>query len=183
MNTLTNNSIKKHRRINWVYRLLSFCPAIVMMGVIYYFSSLNATNSSEESSRVVNAIIWMLKKLSIIDLNSVETAQLAQRLTYPVRKLAHMTEYAVLAMTLFWGFHNLVTKRCYTISWIVTILYAITDEIHQLYVPGRAGKATDVLIDSIGACIGLICICFVLKLLLKSPNPPVGSKESIKKKE
>lgn len=151
----------------WIYKALAFLPAIVMMGVIFYFSSLDATNSSEESSRVVNGIIWLLKKLSLIDMNSYETAQLAETLTYPVRKMAHMTEYAVLAMTLLWGFHNLVTNKCYIFSWLVSIVYAMTDEIHQLYVPGRAGKPTDVMIDGTGALIGLLFVYCMISIVTK----------------
>ena len=38
-------------------------------------------------------------------------------------------------------------------AWIITVLYACTDEIHQLFVPGRAGMVTDVMIDSIGVTL------------------------------
>ena len=55
-------------------------------------------------------------------------------------------------------------KRSLLIVLIVCIIYASFDEVHQLFVDGRSGKITDVLIDSIGALIGLITVLCVNKL-------------------
>ena len=50
---------------------------------------------------------------------------------------------------------------------ITTSFYAATDEFHQLFVAGRSGQIKDVLIDTIGACIGLLVLYFMFKIWQK----------------
>ena len=86
-------------------------------------------------------------------------------MSFPVRKAAHMTEYLVFYCTVRFGLHftyrtSNVKRRLLTALAIV-FLYACTDEFHQLFVPGRAGRFTDVLIDCFGcAVVTLICLHF-----------------------
>ncbi|MGH3992561.1 MAG: VanZ family protein [Pseudonocardiaceae bacterium] len=69
-----------------------------------------------------------------------------------VRKLAHVSEYALL-LALWW--RALATKlsdrRALAFAFGVTILYAITDEFHQTFVDGRSGRPLDIGIDAVGA--------------------------------
>jgi VanZ family protein len=74
---------------------------------------------------------------------------------YPLRKLAHLAEYAVL-----WAFlHRALLSECLAarpagaVAFLMTVLYAVSDEVHQSFVPGRAGAASDVLIDAAGAVL------------------------------
>ncbi len=69
---------------------------------------------------------------------------------YPLRKLAHMAEYAVLFALL----RRASVGRA--AAFALSVLYAVTDEWHQSFVPGRAGAATDVLIDAAGALTALV---------------------------
>lgn len=64
------------------------------------------------------------------------------------KKGAHMAGYAMLGIASYWGTRN------WSSALIITILYAVTDEIHQAYVPTRNGQISDVLIDTTGAFIG-----------------------------
>ena len=48
-------------------------------------------------------------------------------------------------------------------AWFASALYAVTDEIHQHFVPGRSGEITDVLIDSIGCLIGALIMSSILR--------------------
>jgi VanZ family protein len=66
-----------------------------------------------------------------------------------LRKLAHMTEYAVLAL--------LLVRATGSAAWafVLTVGYACTDEFHQTFVRGRHGSPVDVGIDAVGALIGL----------------------------
>lgn len=69
-----------------------------------------------------------------------------------LRKLAHVGEYAILAFLLVRALHlhGLSPKRVILIAACVSVLYAISDEFHQTFVPGRNGVWSDVIIDSIG---------------------------------
>jgi VanZ family protein len=68
---------------------------------------------------------------------------------FVLRKLAHMTEYAILAV-LF-----LRATGSYAWAFALAVTYAATDEFHQLFVRGRHGSPLDVGIDAIGALAGL----------------------------
>jgi VanZ family protein len=68
---------------------------------------------------------------------------------YVLRKGAHMTEYAILAV--------LVVRASGSFAWALAlaVAYAGTDELHQTFVRGRHGSPVDVAIDGVGALIGM----------------------------
>jgi hypothetical protein len=66
-----------------------------------------------------------------------------------LRKLAHAAEYAILAALLLRAVRELP-------AWALSVLYAVSDELHQHFVPGRAGRPLDVAIDATGALVGVL---------------------------
>ena len=66
-----------------------------------------------------------------------------------LRKLAHAAEYAVLGALLVRALRRPLP------AWGLAVLYAVTDELHQTFVPGRRGAPLDVAIDAAGAAIGV----------------------------
>nr|WP_307771913.1 VanZ family protein [Clostridium botulinum] len=87
-------------------------------------------------------------------------------LNFLIRKAAHITEYFILFMLLYYAFKKTFYKNLKIKAAIITILYACTDELHQLFIPGREGKIRDVLIDSIGVFIGVFFI-YIFKFIKK----------------
>ena len=91
-----------------------------------------------------------------------------QLIVYLVRKCAHLTEYAVLAW-LFWRalrkpMRNDLRPWKWSEAFIAlscVALYAASDEIHQAFVPSRQGSLWDVLLDSVGAALGLLALMIV----------------------
>lgn len=79
-----------------------------------------------------------------------------------LRKLAHASEYAVLSGLFFKSlkssFHGLNLSQLLAVSFILTVLYSISDEWHQSFISGRSGQPIDVLIDTAGVIIGLLLI-------------------------
>jgi VanZ family protein len=73
------------------------------------------------------------------------------------KKGGHMIGYALLAVSYLHGLGSNQPKARIA-AWLMALLYAITDEIHQSFVPGRGPWVVDVGIDSIGALIGLLVI-------------------------
>jgi VanZ family protein len=69
-----------------------------------------------------------------------------------LRKLAHLAEYAVLGALLL----RAVGMRVPAL--LAGVAYAVSDEIHQTFVPGRQGSVLDVLIDSAGVVIGILVL-------------------------
>ncbi len=112
--------------------------------------------SSQRTSRIIGPLLRFFDP-NVTD----ETIRLVQMV---IRKGGHLTEYAILAMLARRAFSNrrgipnasqLSTTKTSWQAWWLSTLYAGTDEIHQAFVSSRQGSPWDVLIDSIGACLGL----------------------------
>jgi VanZ family protein len=71
-----------------------------------------------------------------------------------LKKTAHALEYAILAALARWALQAEPVRRPGLLGWLLAVLYAITDEVHQSVVPGRHPSGWDVLIDSAGAWLG-----------------------------
>jgi VanZ family protein len=69
-----------------------------------------------------------------------------------LRKGAHMTEYAILALLLFRALGSELS------AFLFGLAYAVSDEIHQLFVSGRHGSPVDVAIDAAGLLLGLLAL-------------------------
>ena len=84
---------------------------------------------------------------------------------YYIRKAAHVTEYAILGTLMVRALcpsRPGLSQRILLISWTLCAAYAATDEFHQIFVPGRTAKVTDVLLDAAGAAIGIVVFRFLL---------------------
>lgn len=125
-------------------KIFNISLLIIWMIFIFVMSSFSATESTNQSSTIVNIIS------NIITVNDIHL------LTVIIRKLAHLTEYFILGILTYNVFKN--NYKSINLSIIVCLLYATSDEIHQIFIPGRTGQITDVLIDTIGALIGIIIL-------------------------
>ena len=144
-------------------KYLAWIPALVIMTAIFWFSAQPADVSTEMSDSVTRALLWTAEAVGLTDQLSLERVhELCGLLATPVRKAAHITEFAVLHLTVLFALFQweLPWKKWLKAALAVTVAYACTDELHQLLVPGRAGMVTDVLIDSTGAALitGLLWI-------------------------
>jgi VanZ family protein len=85
----------------------------------------------------------------------------ANFLNFIIRKITHITVFALLAILFL---KSVETPRFrYTLSWLFTSIYAISDEWHQSFVPGREASYKDVLLDSLSAAVVLSFIYFMKK--------------------
>lgn len=73
------------------------------------------------------------------------------------RKAAHMVVFGVLAVLLALALRDerMRWPTALVVAWVATLAYAASDEWHQTFVAGRAGQASDVLIDMVGATAAL----------------------------
>ena len=105
-------------------------------------------------------IFWCLV---IFGFSQIPEARIAPQKIWDllIRKLAHFTEYAILYVLVFRATKNKIWGVLFA------FFYAITDEIHQLFVPGRNGSARDVLIDTAGAVFALTILWKFSQILPK----------------
>lgn len=133
----------------------AWIPAAAVMVAIFWFSAQPADVSTEMSDGVTRLLLRGAEMLGLMKLSSERVYELCVLLSTPVRKCAHITEYLVLYLTVLFALHvwGMRGKAWYRCALFLTVAYACTDEFHQVFVPGRAGRLTDVMIDSIGAAV------------------------------
>ncbi len=134
---------------------------LAVAAVIFWLSS----QTGEESGNVSKGL--MEKLLSFLRLDGNR-----EKLHHLIRKAAHMTEYAVLGASVCvlhlyltatgrWKKSSYIRAAVYALAF--SALFAVTDEIHQAFVPGRGPAVRDVLIDTLGAAVGVGLVCLVYR--------------------
>ena len=123
--------------------LIRFALLLFWMGLIFYFSHKTSDESSEQSG----ILVTFMSKIFGDALNSEITESI-------IRKTAHFFIYFVLGVLAL----NSIGRLKGINFWLVLLfcaLYAVSDEIHQTFVPGRAGMVRDVILDTCGALCGM----------------------------
>lgn len=148
--------------VSFRVRLGYLTVVILWMAIIYAGSS--DRHSFEHSSRIFGPFLkWIFPQLTERELEEV---------IFGVRKIGHLTEYAILAILLWLAIKPQVENRLsagqrFGISFSVVFLYAIADELHQTFVPTRRGSGIDVLFDSIGGLCGLAFVWSISQLRVR----------------
>ena len=139
--------------------------AILWAVGIYKLSSMNTQNSNGKSTDII--AIFIEDTLEVTNeygiTNSHPTnsklARVSQLINAPMRKVMHASVYLVLAFLAIVFFNVLMNNKHYWIALILTLIvsigFAVSDEIHQTYVSGRTGQFLDVVIDTMGALVGI----------------------------
>ena len=128
--------------MKWIKKNINIILLIIWMIIIFVMSSFNGESSGNQSNFIVKIISEIF---SISNVNY---------LSFIIRKLAHFTEYFILGILVINNFKK-INKKIIFGSIIFCMLYAFTDEFHQLFVSGRSGQIIDVLIDSFGSMCGI----------------------------
>lgn len=127
----------------WIRRLVSTVPAVAWMGLIFHLSS----SSPADLPRLIEAFAWLGKLRDVV---------------------GHLVLYGVLGPLLLLCLWNWVIGSTYRLRWALIaigmgVLYGVTDEIHQSFVPGRSASAFDVLIDTVGVAGGVVGVWYVVR--------------------
>jgi len=137
-------------------KLFKLVLLLLWMVFIFYMSSQDSGDSSSTSSGFLSKLYVIYKifgKLSLADYLN-EYAHL-------IRKLAHFTEFGILGVFFYLNIIEIKNRKSIVDSVLWTMIYAISDEIHQLFVPGRACSIIDMIIDTCGG----ICFIFVYYII------------------
>lgn len=127
--------------------------------MIFSFSAKTGNESGKESL-FVGKTVGQLVVADFEDWDGIKQERFAKSIEFPIRKGAHMTEYAILGILVFCSVNlqKYGLKCAALFSWVLAVLYAVSDEVHQLFVPDRSGQLRDVLIDAAGAAIGVLVV-------------------------
>lgn len=143
-------------------KIIAWSLLICWLFVIFFFSNQNGSTSSSLS----NGILALIEEITRLPLNNDIFRIL-------LRKLAHFTEYLILALFLLNLLRNYknVSNREFVLTILFCFLYACTDEIHQMFIGGRSPQILDVGIDTLGSEVGIL-------LYLKFMKKKSASKEN-----
>lgn len=128
-----------------VWMIASYAALVAWAGVIFVLSSEGSDTSSGRSDLIVQAVqSWGV---------GTET----DFLTFLVRKSAHITAYFIFGLLAYnvLRFYSWSTRRTALLAVAIVFTYAISDEFHQSFVPGRSAEVRDVLIDTTAGTVGV----------------------------
>lgn len=135
---------------------------VALAAVIFALSSDNADESNAKSDLIRDSFVYRI--LLSFDLSEEQIEKVVSTASFAVRKTAHFCEYALLGFLLACVCVSFYKKEKFTflISWLAGSLYAVSDETHQYFVPGRSCQVSDMLLDACGVAAGagfmLLCV-------------------------
>ena len=101
-------------------------------------------------------LVWMILIFFLSSFHKLQASEIGWQ-DFVTRKTAHFLEYAILCFLFYRGFRRTTgfsLHRSLFFAFILTFLYALTDEYHQTWVSGRTGRFFDIGVDSLGAGFG-----------------------------
>ena len=173
-------------RRGWYIAVTTVLAVLILinMTVIFQFSSASREESGELSEGLTRKIVGLLYR-DFEDLPAEEQRLFMQKAHKFVRKAAHFSEFALLGLLsaclllyISSALRRLKLWLTLTAPAVFTLLYAISDEVHQIF-SGRGPRVTDVLIDFSGAVCGILLIHGIAYLTARRKK---GSKPAAKKK-
>lgn len=140
-----------------INKLINCIPALIWMVIIFMFSAQPAQESNELSVGFTRVLIETLGRLLPFNIETSTISDFVVQLNHFVRKFAHFTVYLVLGTLVSRALiKNKFKGDIFLVSFLICTIYAATDELHQLFVPGRGCQLKDVFIDSSGAFVGIL---------------------------
>lgn len=152
-------------------KIIRISFVIIWMLIIFSFSQVKGEKSGTSSIKLIKDSVLNINKVLVRikltkPISDKKATEIAEFLNYPVRKVMHMAEYFVLTLLLYWAIILYKIKHTYLLTFILSVLYAISDEVHQLF-RARTGSVKDVLIDTAGIILAIIVIDIVKKIKTK----------------
>ena len=135
-------------------KIICWALAAACMAAIFYFSSRTADESEQQSGFFAQLITKLFGIGGFSD--------------FIIRKLAHFTEFAGLGLLFAIALKVQTGKSKTPTAIICSSIYAATDEIHQIFVPGRACRVLDWGIDTCGAALGALAVLLIITLAAKN---------------
>ena len=159
----------------WLPLIVSAVALAAMCALIFNMSAQQASDSASLSLGLAQQLLSIFVP-GYDQMSAADQLYWRKVLDHPLRKAAHFTEYAVLGALMLnlvlqaartWrgeGGGLRVTRATFIVAWLLASLYAVTDELHQMFVDGRAGMVSDVLLDSCGVLTGAAILALALTL-------------------
>ncbi|AIF44544.1 VanZ family protein [Virgibacillus sp. SK37] len=159
-----------------MYKYISWISVILWAVLIFYLSHQPAEESRELSGGVTEVVAQTVEKVG----PNVEFD--IRDFHREVRKNAHFFIYLILGFLVVNALRasNVLGYRSVILALLICVLYAIVDEVHQLFIPGRSGEVRDVLIDTAGASVGIGVYLLINIIVKKGKSKKVKLNSKVK---
>lgn len=152
---------------------ISWAAVLLYLAMIFYFSAQDGTSSHKVSFELLQYI----KLLIILMPEWLQDclAGIYYNTEFLLRKAAHFTEYFILSLLFYraMSVSGVKARKGMLITLVFCFLYAVSDEVHQIFVPGRVFAVTDILIDTLGAALG-VAIIYARRIVLAGKKQKTG---------
>lgn len=151
------------KTLRFVLKPLSFAPAVVVMYMIFRLSAQDGMTSGQLSYKISHKIVTTADSVLDKDWTEEKIKNYSNRIHHYVRKLGHVTEYFVLAVSVAFPLYVYGVRgfALMLVAGLFCVGFAGLDEYHQSFVAGRGPSKRDVAIDSIGIFIGIFLVRIV----------------------
>lgn len=154
-------------------KIFNIILLIIWCVVIFAFSNENASDSSSTSYNFADGVINSVENITNKDYDNNSIIDSSMNV---IRKCAHFCIYFILGVFTINSFKDFKIKRLITFAILFCFLYAISDEMHQLFLDGRSAQVSDVLLDTFGSLLGIFIYVFIYskiskKSLYRKVNP------------
>ncbi len=153
--------------------LIFLILSVAVATLIFYFSHQNSDNSVDTSKGFTTAVIGAVMDI-FTDLTEMQKTEVVENVHNGVRVFAHFFAFLVLSFFVSGTFlsSNIKKNIAYKqfLSVITSFLYAVSDEIHQYFIPGRAFQFFDIVVDFLGVLLGWLIMKTVYGIFIKKRN-------------
>lgn len=162
VNVIIVNTKEEIMHQKFLLRLLFLLLTIATFILIFRFSSEGGEKSSSTSEKVVKKVINTFSYTQ--NLTETRKTKLINILQPITRKIAHFSIYTLVGIWImsFISTYDITILKKLFFSIGVGLLYAISDEIHQGFIPGRSPEIRDVLIDTCGVTLGILIVVAIV---------------------
>lgn len=139
--------------------IINLILSLAIMTVIFLFSTESGDTSADRSTS--------LKETLLSFLDPVLPDLIYNFIDEHIRQLAHFTLYFLLGITVSMATKCVIIHPIfsYITSFVICFVYALSDELHQYFVPGRSCRIIDIGIDSLGAILSISLHLFIVLII------------------
>lgn len=135
-------------------KIISTILLIIWMVVIFLFSNEDATLSQSKSDQVAKTTINTVSNITGKNYSNKEKEDFVLKSRFIIRKTAHFTLYFILGVLIYITLKSYnIDKNIVLYSILFCFIYAISDELHQIFSNGRTFKVVDIIIDTMASSI------------------------------
>ena len=161
-------------------KILRIILLLLILGTcvtIFIFSNEDSEKSGSTSKKITEMITKRLGNIKKFE--NYNNQEAVDTIEVFIRKLAHFSIYSLLGLLimLLFSTYNFKENKMLLYTLLIGLIYAITDEFHQSFIPGRSAQISDVLLDSAGVLFGSLIVLLVIKNIHNKNNKAFEKQE------